>query len=251
MAEEIEQQATAARTAVVFGVGAATGLGAALARRFAREGLHVFVAGRTEAKVKAVADDIRQAGGKAEARVADVTQEKEVIALLDEANGNASLDIVAYNVGNNLAAPLLELTPDGFETLWRQNALGGFLVGREAVRRMLPQGQGTILFTGATASLKARPPFTGFASAKAALRALAQGLAREFGPQGIHVAHVVIDGVIEGDYAKSRFPDFVKAKGEDGLLKTDDIADVYWALHTQPKTTWTHELDLRPFKEPF
>ncbi|WP_020176597.1 SDR family NAD(P)-dependent oxidoreductase [Methyloferula stellata] len=251
MAEENQRQASVARTAVVFGVGAATGLGAALARRFACEGLRVFVAGRTEAKVKTVAEEIGRAGGMAEARVTDVTREKEVIALLDEASGNASLDLVAYNVGNNLAAPLLELTSDSFETLWRQNALGGFLVGREAVRRMLPQGQGTILFTGATASLKARPPFTGFASAKAALRALAQGLAREFGPQGIHVAHVVIDGVIEGDYAKSRFPDFVKAKGEDGLLKTDQIADVYWALHRQPKSTWTHELDLRPFKEPF
>lgn len=246
-----KRRALPAGTAVVFGVGAATGLGAALARRFARDGLHVFVAGRTEAKVKTVANEIEGAGGKAEARVTDVTHEKEVIALLDEASHNASLDLVAYNVGNNLAAPLLELTPDSFETLWRQNALGGFLVGREAVRRMLPQGHGTILFTGATASLKARPPFTGFASAKAALRALAQGLAREFGPQGIHVAHVVIDGVIEGDYAKSRFPDFVKAKGDDGLLKTDEIADVYWALHTQPKSTWTHELDLRPFKEPF
>ncbi len=251
MAEENQGQKTSARTAVVFGVGAAAGLGAALARCFAREGLRVFVAGRTEVKVKTVADEIERAGGKAEARVADVAREKEVIALLDEASHNASLDLVAYNVGNNLAAPLLELTPDSFETLWRQNALGGFLVGREAARRMLPQGHGTILFTGATASLKARPPFTGFASAKAALRALAQGMAREFGPQGIHVAHVVIDGVIEGDYARSRFPDFVKAKGEDGLLKPDEIADVYWALHTQPKSTWTHELDLRPFKETF
>jgi NAD(P)-dependent dehydrogenase (short-subunit alcohol dehydrogenase family) len=251
MAEENQGQASPARTAVVFGVGAATGLGAALARRFAREGLRVFVGGRTEAKVKTVAEEIERAGGRAEARVTDVTREREVIALLEEASGNANLDLVAYNVGNNLAAPLLELTAESFETLWRQNALGGFLVGREAVRRMLPQGHGTILITGATASLKARPPFTGFASAKAALRALAQGLAREFGPRGIHVAHVVIDGVIEGDYAKSRFPDFVKAKGDDGLLKTDEIADVYWALHTQPKTTWTHELDLRPFKEPF
>ncbi len=243
--------AAAGRSAVVFGLGATTGLGAALARRFAREGFQVFLAGRTEAKLKAVAEDILQKGGTVEARVTDATREKDVIALLDEANGNAQLELVAYNVGNNLAAPLLELQAETFENLWRQNALGGFLVGREAVRRMLPRRKGTILFTGATASLKARPPFTGFASAKASLRALAQGIAREFGPSGIHVAHVVIDGVIEGDYAKSRFPDFVKAKGEDGLLKVDDIADAYWALHTQPKSAWTHELDLRPFKEPF
>ncbi len=239
------------RTAAVFGVGAATGLGAALARRFAQEGLLVFLAGRTQAKVTAVAEDILRKGGNAKAKVADATRETDVIALLDEAADKGHLDIVAYNVGNNLAMPLLDLKAETFENLWRENAYGGFLVGREAVRRMLPAGHGTILFTGATASLKARPPFTGFASAKASLRALAQGLAREFGPQGIHVAHIVIDGVIEGDYAAGRFPDFVKAKGPDGLLKTDEIADAYWALHKQPKSAWTHELDLRPFKEPF
>ena len=135
--------------------------------------------------------------------------------------------------------------------MWRQNALGGFLVGREAIRRMLPKGSGTVLFTGATASLRARPPFLAFASAKAALRAVAQGLAREFGPQGIHVAHVVIDGVIGGDYARNKFPNFVATKGDDGLLALDEIADAYWALHCQPRSAWTHELDLRPFKEPF
>jgi NAD(P)-dependent dehydrogenase (short-subunit alcohol dehydrogenase family) len=250
-AKDKASQARRGRSAVVFGVGATTGLGAALARRFAREGLQIFLAGRTADKLEKVAAEIRKAGGRAEPRTADATREKEVIGLLEEAGDTASLDLVAYNVGNNFAAPLLELTAETFESLWRQNALGGFLVGREAVRRMLPKGHGTLLFTGATASLKARPPFTGFASAKAALRAVAQGIAREFGPAGIHVAHVVIDGVIEGDYAKSRFPDFVKAKGKDGLLKVDNIADAYWALHQQPRSAWTHELDLRPFKEPF
>jgi NAD(P)-dependent dehydrogenase (short-subunit alcohol dehydrogenase family) len=239
------------RSAVVFGVGAASGLGAALARRFAGEGLHVYLVGRTEAKVSAVARNIRHDGGKAEARVADATREADVTALLDEACDGASLDLVAYNVGNNVAAPLLELTTEIFEGLWRQNALGGFIVGRETVRRMLPQGQGTLLYTGATASLRARPPFTGFAAAKAAVRAVAQGLAREYGPKGIHVAHVVIDGVIEGDSAERHFPDFVKAKGADGMLKVDEIAEAYWALHRQPKSAWTQELDLRPFKEPF
>jgi NAD(P)-dependent dehydrogenase (short-subunit alcohol dehydrogenase family) len=239
------------RSAVVFGVGAATGLGAALARRFAREGLRTFLAGRTKTNLEQVAEEIRWSGRSAEPRVADVTHENDIIALLDEAADGSELDLVAYNVGNNFSAPLLELTAETFEDLWRQNAFGGFLVGREAVRRMLPRGHGTLLFTGATASLKGRPPFTGFAAAKAALRAVAQGIAREFGPQGIHVAHVVIDGVIEGDYARNRFPAFVKAKGEDGLLKVDDIADAYWALHQQRKSAWTHELDLRPFKETF
>jgi NAD(P)-dependent dehydrogenase (short-subunit alcohol dehydrogenase family) len=242
---------SSSRAAVVFGVGAATGLGAALARRFAREGLQVFLVGRTEAKVNAVARKIQREGGKAEARVADATREADVAALLDEASDGADLDLVAYNVGSNVAAPLLELTTEIFESLWRQNALGGFIVGRESVRRMLPRGQGTLLYTGATASLRARPPFTGFAAAKAAVRAVAQGLAREYGPKGIHVAHVVIDGVIEGDYAERYFPDFVEAKGADGLLKVDEIADAYWALHRQLKSAWTQELDLRPFKEPF
>jgi NAD(P)-dependent dehydrogenase (short-subunit alcohol dehydrogenase family) len=251
MAKSAAARSKPTPTAVVFGVGAATGLGAALARRFAREGLRVFVVGRTKAKVNAVVDKIQQAGGKAEARVVDVTIEKDVIALLDEASTKASLDLVAYNVGNNVALPLLDLSTEVFETAWRQNGLAGFIVGREAVRRMLPQGHGTLLFTGATASLRARPPFTAFAAAKASLRAIAQGIAREFGPRGIHVAHVVIDGVIEGDYAKRRFPDFVKAKGKDGLLMVDEIAEAYWNLHSQPKSTWTHELDLRPFKELF
>jgi len=238
-------------TAVVFGVGALTGLGSALARRLAREGLHTYLAGRTLEKVSKVAESIRSQGGIADERIADVTKEGDVISLLEEATAESELDIVIYNVGNNGASPLLDLTPDIFEDAWRQNGLGGFIVGREAIRRFLPQGKGTLIFTGATASVRARPPFTAFASAKAALRAVSQAMAREFGPQGIHVSHVVIDGVIDGDYAKSRFPDFVTAKGEDGLLKVDDIADAYWALHRQPKSAWTHELDLRPFKESF
>jgi NAD(P)-dependent dehydrogenase (short-subunit alcohol dehydrogenase family) len=239
------------KTAVVVGVGSSAGLGAALARRFAKEGLLVIVAGRTAARLATVAAEIREAGGSAEVVVADATRETDVVSLLNAASQRGTLSLVAYNVGNNAMIPSLEISAAQFETMWRQNALGGFLVGREAVRRMLPQGSGTILYTGATASLRARPPFLAFASAKAALRAVAQGLAREFGPQGIHVAHVVIDGVIGGEYARSRFPDFVAAKGKDGLLAPDEIAEAYWALHRQPRSAWTHELDLRPFKEAF
>lgn len=239
------------KTAVVVGVGAAAGLGAALARRFGREGLHVVIAGRTPARLDAVATEIKQAGGSTKVVVADAAQEKDIVALLDEAASHGPLELVAYNVGNAAMIPSLDMSGAQFETMWRQNALGGFLVGREAARRMLPQGHGTIIFTGATASLRARPPFLAFASAKAALRAVAQGLAREFGPQGIHVAHVVIDGVIHGDQALSRFPDFVKTKGKEGLLDPDEIAEAYWALHCQRRSAWTHELDLRPFKETF
>ena len=238
-----------ARTAVVVGVGQARGLGAALARRFAGEGLRVIVAGRTSGRIDAIAQQIRDGGGDAEARPTDASLEAEVVQLFESVGDD--LEVAIYNVGANAMQPLADTSAELFEGLWRQNAFGGFLVGREAVRRMLPRGRGTVLFTGATASLRARPPFSAFASAKAALRSVAQGLAREFGPQGIHVAHVVVDGVIHGDYAEKQFPDFVTARGEDGLLEPDAIADAYWALHRQPKCAWTFELDLRPFKEAF
>jgi len=211
----------------------------------------VVVAGRTEARLRATAAALREEGGSVEAVVADVTREADVIAALDAAGRSGVPELVVYNVGNNAMIPLLDVSAEVFEDLWRQNALGGFLVGREAVRRMLSSGAGTLIYTGATASLRARPPFTAFAAAKAALRAVAQGIAREFGPRGIHVAHVVIDGVIRGEYAATRFPDFVRAKGEDGLLEVHAIADAYWALHRQSRSAWTHELDLRPFREVF
>ncbi len=134
---------------------------------------------------------------------------------------------------------------------WRVAAFGGFLVGREAARRLAPSGKGTIVFTGATASLRGKPPFTAFASAKAALRSLAQSMAREFGPSGIHVAHVVIDGGIDGEKLNTAVPQLKEKRGADGLLNIDAIADAYWHLHTQHPSAWTHELDLRPFKEPF
>jgi NAD(P)-dependent dehydrogenase (short-subunit alcohol dehydrogenase family) len=238
-------------TAVVFGVGATNGLGAALARRFAREGLHTVLVARTDERTTLVAEEIRRAGGRAEVVQADATKAQEVAAAFDVAEVAGPLALVVHNVGGNLARPLLDLSAETFETVWRQSALAGFLVGQESVRRFASRGQGTLIFTGATASLRARPPFTAFASAKAALRAVAQGIAREFGPAGIHAAHVVIDGVIDGDYAATNFPDFVAAKGADGLLAPEAIADAYWWLHRQPPSAWTHELDLRPFKEPF
>ncbi len=226
-------------TALVVGVGAETGLGAGLARRFARERLRVVIAGRTEERLHAAAASIRSAGGSVVVKVADASREADVIALFDEATGENDLELVVYNVGNNFAAPALETQTRLFEDLWRQNALGGFLVGREAVRRLAPRQRGTILFTGATASLRARPPFLAFASAKAALRAVAQALAREFGPQGVHVAHIVIDGVIQGEYAAINFSDYVRSKGENGLLSVDAIADAYLALHRQLLGAWT------------
>lgn len=238
-------------TAAVFGVGAPRGLGAALARRFAREGLRVIIAARNEERLANLARELRAEGASVEIAPADVTRKKEVARAMEIAASQGELELVAYNVGSNVAQPFLDISPASFEALWRQNALGAFLVGQEAVRNMLPRKRGTLLFTGATASLRARPPFTAFASAKAALRAVAQGLAREFGPSGLHVGHVIIDGVIDGDYAAEKFPELFNAKKADGRLAPDAIADAFWMLHKQSPSAWTHELDLRPFKEPF
>ena len=240
-----------AESAIVIGVGAPAGLGAALCRRFAREGLHVFTAGRSREKLTAVTAEIEAAGGRATPVVADATLAGDVARLFDvaEEHGGAP-SLAVYNAGNNRFKPLLEMDDDFFEDLWRLCCFGGFLFGREAARRMLPGG-GTLLFTGATASVRARPPFTAFASAKAALRALAHGMAREFGTQGLHVGHVIIDGLIDGDQLNQRFPELKEQKGEDGMLNLDAIADAYWALHVQRRSAWTLELDLRPFKEPF
>lgn len=238
--------------AVVVGVGAQQGTGAALSRRFAREGLHTFVAGRTAEKIEAVAHEITQAGGKATPVVTDATAPEDIVRLLDLAlEEGGSLDLVAYNAGNNQFRPLLEMEDAFFEELWRLCCFGGFLVGREAARRMVPRERGSILFTGATASLRARPPFTAFASAKAALRAVAHGMAREFGPQGIHVGHVIIDGVINGEIVNTRFPQIRERLGDNGMLDVDAIADAFWALHVQHPSAWSLELDLRPYKETF
>jgi len=241
-----------AETAIVIGVGARAGLGAALCRRFAREGLHVFLAGRTLEKLASVAAEIEAAGGRATPVVSDATVAADVAALFDIAAEPDGAPILAvYNAGNNRFRPLLEMDDDFFEDLWRLCCFGGFLFGREAARRMLPGGGGTLLFTGATASIRARPPFTAFASAKAALRAVAHGMAREFGPRGLHVAHVIIDGMIDGDQLNRRFPELKQQKGEDGMLNVDAIADAYWGLHVQHRSAWSLELDLRPFVEKF
>lgn len=239
-------------SAIVVGVGPKRGLGAALARCFAAHGLHVFIAGRSEKKLQAVVTQIQQAGGAATSVITDVTVEQdasrlfEVVRLRDEL-----IKVAAYNVDSNIPVPFLETEVDTFTTLWQQNCLGAFLFAKQAVSLMQAQQQGTLFFTGATGSLRAKPPFTAFASAKAGIRALAQGLAREFSPQGVHVVHTIIDGVIDGDRARNQFPEYVKAKGEAGLLQLEAIAQTYWAIHQQHPSAWTHELDLRPFKEAF
>jgi NAD(P)-dependent dehydrogenase (short-subunit alcohol dehydrogenase family) len=245
----------ASGTAVVVGVGAERGLGAALCRRFASEGYHVLVAGRTPEKITQVAKTICAGGDSAEAITVDTTREDDVIRLFDGAmsphNGRAAADVVIFNAGNNRRIDFKELRAEQFEEFWRIGCFAGFLVGREAARRLAPLGRGTIIFTGASASLRGKPGFAHFAAAKAGLRMIAQSMAREYGPLGIHVAHVVIDGRINGDRLLSRVPTLATERGEDGLLGIDAIADTYWSIHRQQRSAWTQEVDLRPFKESF
>jgi len=239
-------------SAVIMGVGPERGLGATLAKHIAAKGLHVYIAGRSEEKLQKVADSIRKNGGKVSSVVADATQEYDIDHLFDVIHFDGStLEIAVYNVDSNFPSPFLETTAESFTVLWQQNCLGAFLFAKDAIEYMKPNHKGTLIFTGATASLRAKPPFTAFASAKAALRSLAQGLAREFSPAGIHVIHTIIDGVIDGDRAAQQFPEYYQAKGKEGLLNLDAIAETYWAIHSQHPSAWTHELDLRPFKEPF
>ena len=242
-----------AEGAIVVGVGASAGLGAALCRRFGREGLHVFPAGRSAERLEAVAQEVSRLGGAATPVATDTTRAADVAALFErvERETGAPPRVVLYNAGNAAFSALAETSEQQFEDVWRVGCFGGFLVGREVARRLPATGRGTLIFTGATASLRARPPFTAFASAKAALRALAGGLARELGPQAIHVAHVIVDGIIDGEMVTSRAPQLIAQRGPDGTLSPDQMADAWWLLHAQARSAWTFELDLRPWKEPF
>jgi NAD(P)-dependent dehydrogenase (short-subunit alcohol dehydrogenase family) len=160
-----------------------------------------------------------------------------------------ALELVVYNAGNAAFGDLLDMEPAYFEAVWRVTCLGGFLVGQQAGRRMVEQGSGTLIFTGASASVRGRPPFGAFASAKAALRSLAQTMARAWGPRGVHVSHVIVDGAIGGEKIKSNLPQVAERLGDDGMVGLDGLAQAYWALHRQPKNAWTFEIDVRPYKE--
>jgi NAD(P)-dependent dehydrogenase (short-subunit alcohol dehydrogenase family) len=242
---------TKGATALVVGVGARQGLGAASARRFARDGYHVVIAGRTGEKLKQVAEEIASSAGSVEVAVGDASIEADAHRIVATAEAHGPIELALYNAGSNRYDSILELEAAHFEQLWREHCLGGFLIGREVARRMVPRGKGTILFTGASASLRGKAGFAAFAAAKAGLRAVSQSMARELGPKGVHVAHVVIDGGIEGARLLGHSPELREQRGRDGLLSIDAIADTYWQLHTQPRSAWTQELDLRPWAEAF
>ena len=217
---------------------------------FARQGYTVCVARRTEVALKPLVDQIMAEGGRAFAFGLDARREDEVVNFFQHIEANIGpIEVLVFNVGGNVRFPILETTAQKYFKVWEMCALAGFLAGKEAARVMQPRGRGSILFTGATASLRGAAGFAAFAGGKAALRALAQSMAREFGPQGLHVAHVVIDGLIDTAFARANFAQRVDELGPDGILNPDHIAEAYWWLHSQPRDAWTFELDLRPSVE--
>ena len=233
-------------------VGAGDGVGAAIARAFAKEGLAVCVTRRPRHldKLEALVASIRDDDGEAHAYGVDARDEAEMIALVDRIEADVGpLEVVVFNIGANVRFPVLDTTAQVYSKVWEMAALAGFFTGREAARVMAPRGRGSILFTGATASVRGGAGFSAFAGAKAALRQLAQSLAREMGPQGIHVAHIVVDGMIDGTFARSLVPDIQPLLDDDTILKPDEIARNYVWLHNQQRSAWTFELDLRPWKE--
>ncbi|MDF3009623.1 MAG: putative oxidoreductase [Burkholderiales bacterium] len=213
--------------------GAGEGLGAALGRRFAAEGYEVALCSRSNNEK------------------VDLRNEGEVLALFDRLEARGPVEVAVFNAGANFRASILDTPAEMFEKVWRLGCYAGFLFGREAARRMVPRGKGTILFTGATASVRGSAQFAAFAAAKGALRQVAQSMARELGPKNIHVAHVVVDGMIDNRRTRERMAERASELPADGMLATDAIAELFWQLHAQPRSAWTFEADLRPWAEKF
>jgi NAD(P)-dependent dehydrogenase (short-subunit alcohol dehydrogenase family) len=231
-------------------LGAGDALGGAIARRFAREGYAAVIVRRHAHQLEPLAAAIREAGGEAHPFGLDARKEDDMVGLFERVEAEiAPVEVCVFNIGANVRFPIAETTSRVFMKVWEMACFSGFLAGREAARRMTPRGRGTILFTGATASVRGREGFAAFASAKHGLRAVAQSMARELGPKGVHVAHTIIDGAIDTAWIAENFPDRRALKSQDGILNPAHIADAYWALHVQPRDAWTHELDLRPWME--
>ncbi len=240
---------TSPRKAVLV-IGAGDATGGAVARRFAREGYIACVTRRNAEKLDPLLAQIRAEGGQAHGFGSDARVEAEMVKLVQDIERDiAPIEVAVFNIGANVRFPITETTTRVYTKVWEMACLGGFLMGRETARVMLPRGRGTIIFTGATASLRGREGFAAFAGAKHALRALAQSMARELWPKGIHVAHPIIDGAIDTEFIRSNFPQRYALKDQDGILNPDHIAEAYWQLHCQPRDAWTHEPDLRPWME--
>ncbi|MBU1377809.1 MAG: SDR family oxidoreductase [Alphaproteobacteria bacterium] len=233
-------------------IGAGDALGGAIAKRFAREGFEAVIVRRHADQLEPLAQAIRAEGGKAHPFGVDARQEDQMVALFDRVEAEiAPVEACVFNIGANVNFPIAETTARVFSKVWEMACFSGFLAGRESAKRMTPRGRGTIIFTGATASVRGGKGFAAFAAAKHGLRAVSQSMARELGPQGIHVAHTIIDGAIDTAWIAENFPARYALKEQDGILNPDHIADAYWTLHAQPRDAWTHELDLRPWMETF
>lgn len=248
------QSSTHRPVALVIGAGDATG--GAIARRFAREGFVACVTRRSLDKLQPLLDQIAGDGGVAHGFASDARKEDEVVALIEHIESTLGpIEVLVFNIGANAPSSILDETARKYFKIWEMACFAGFLNGREVAKRMVqragPQRSQTIIFTGATASLRGAANFAAFAGAKHALRALAQSMARELGPRGIHVAHSIIDGAIDTAFIRDNFPERYALKAQDGILNPDHIADQYWMLHAQPRDAWTHELDLRPYLEKF
>ena len=239
------------KTAVILGAGPVEGLGANLSMHAARAGLHVFISGRTKSDIEKIASKIINEGGKATAFCADATDPQEVSSLVDIAEQAGPIDLAVYNAGNAFPGDFINMSHTYFEEAWKVCTFGGFLFSQNVIKKMLPRELGTLLFTGASASVRGKPNFSAFSAAKAGLRTLSQSLAREFQPKGIHVGHVIIDGGIMGEKITSNYPDYVASSGIDGLIGLDGISETFMHLYSQPKNAWTHEIDIRTFKENF
>ena len=238
------------QAALVIGAGDATG--GEIAKRFAREGLIACATRRSADKLQPLIDEIKAAGCQAHGFASDARKEEEVVALVERIESEiAPIEVMVFNIGANVPCSILDETARKYFKIWEMACFSAFLVGREVAKRMVSRGRGTIIFTGATAGMRGAANFAAFAGAKHALRALAQSMARELGPQGIHVAHCIIDGAIDTAFIRERFPERYALRAQDGILRPDSIAEAYWTLHRQPRDAWTHELDLRPYMETF
>ena len=252
MADDREpHQGARTGSVLVVGVGSSHGLGAAIGRRFAAGGYPVAIAGRDEAKLAATLAELQQSGARVAAVVGDASRAVDAARFVQAAEALAPLAVAVHNAGSNRPSPFLKLTEESFEAHWREHALGGFQLAQAALPVLLSHGGGSLIFTGASGSLRGKARFAPFAAAKAALRATAQSIAREFGPQGVHVGHVVIDGGIAGERLLTVAPGLKAERGPDGMLNIDAIAEAYWELHHQQRSAWTLELDLRPWSETF
>jgi short-subunit dehydrogenase len=244
----LQKESAMAAAALVIGAGDATG--GAIAKRFARAGLTACCVRRTADKLEPLVAAIAAAGGKGVGFGRDARKEEEMVALVEEIERDIGpIEVACFNVGANVPSSILDETARKYFKIWEMACFGGFLMGREAARRMVPRGRGTIIYTGATASLRGRANFAAFSGAKHALRALAMAMAKELAPKGVHVAHVVIDGAIDTEFIRNVAPERYALKDQDGILNPDHIANHYWMLHTQPRDAWTFELDLRPWME--